>query len=296
MRQASRAGRAGAGKWWGRVLGFDTDPEDQAPAGEELPAHLGGTSPSRSHKSRRSKRRATFASRGCDAVLICVPTPPSRTARTPVRPSRTCRTCWTPRRRSRDLIERQARPSARHQLVVLESTTYPGTTREVLPILRGRRPGGEVGFLPRLQPGREDPGRRTSRPRSSRNSSAGGCAGRFGGARRGRPRDPAGRTRLCARRAGLERRVAGAAKILENTFRAVNIAAGERTQDAARPRHGHRRVGRLSPPRAPSRSASCRSTPARAWAGTASRSTRSTCPGGRANSACRRASSNSRAR
>ena len=81
-----------------------------------------------------------------DALLICVPTPLS--------PSR-----------DPDLIyvEATAREIAAHlrpgQLVVLESTTYPGTTRDVvLPILE--QSGLKLGkdFYLAFSPEREDPG------------------------------------------------------------------------------------------------------------------------------------------
>jgi UDP-N-acetyl-D-mannosaminuronate dehydrogenase len=81
-----------------------------------------------------------------DAVLICVPTPLSES-------------------RDPDLgfVERTARQIAAalrpRQLVILESTTYPGTTREVvLPILAtsGLRVGRD--FFLAYSPEREDPG------------------------------------------------------------------------------------------------------------------------------------------
>ncbi|MGH6948869.1 MAG: nucleotide sugar dehydrogenase, partial [Kiloniellales bacterium] len=85
----------------------------------------------------------------CDVILICVPTPLAAN-------------------REPDLsyVERTAEAIARHlrpgQLVVLESTTYPGTTRGVLrPILE--RSGLEAGrdFFLAFAPEREDPGNRT---------------------------------------------------------------------------------------------------------------------------------------
>jgi len=91
----------------------------------------------------------------CDALLICVPTPLDRM-------------------REPDLsyVEQTTRTIATHlrpgQLVVLESTTYPGTTRDVMqPILeegaglagfnRGRMEA-EEDFLLAFSPEREDPG------------------------------------------------------------------------------------------------------------------------------------------
>ena len=82
----------------------------------------------------------------CDAILICVPTPLGR-------------------HRDPDLsyIVDTAKAIAPHlkygQLIVLESTTYPGTTREVLqPILEegsGLQP--DVDFVTAFSPEREDP-------------------------------------------------------------------------------------------------------------------------------------------
>src|SRR5207237_4327780 len=85
--------------------------------------------------------------REAEAILIAVPTPLSK-------------------QREPDLshIEEAARAVAPHvragQLVVLESTTYPGTTREILqPILEagsGLRAGED--FFLAYSPEREDPG------------------------------------------------------------------------------------------------------------------------------------------
>jgi UDP-N-acetyl-D-glucosamine dehydrogenase len=141
-----------------------------------------------------------------DAVIICVPTPLSKT-RTP------------------DLsyivsaAESVAGALRRDQLVVLQSTTHPGTTEEVvLGILE--RNGGEVGkdFFLGYAPERVDPGN----PRYTvRNT----------------PKLVAGVTEQCLRRTQLlfspvieevipvsSTMVAETAKLHENTFRAVNIA------------------------------------------------------------------------
>ena len=85
----------------------------------------------------------------CDAVSICVPTPLSKT-------------------RDPDIshvlaaAEAMAAVLREGQLVVLESTTYPGTTREVvLPILRrsGLEPGTDFHLC--FSPERVDPGNET---------------------------------------------------------------------------------------------------------------------------------------
>jgi UDP-N-acetyl-D-glucosamine dehydrogenase len=146
------------------------------------------------------------AVRDLDAVTICVPTPLSKT-RTP------------------DLsyivsaAESVAANLRQGQLVVLQSTTYPGTTEEiVLPILE--RAGAKVGedFFLGYAPERVDPGNRTYTIRNT-------------------PKLVAGVTPECLRRTELLYRqvvetvipvsspmVAETAKLHENTFRAVNIA------------------------------------------------------------------------
>ena len=141
-----------------------------------------------------------------DAVTICVPTPLSKT-RTP----------------DISYIVAAAESVATHlregQLVVLQSTTYPGTTEEiVLPILE--RSGARVGedFFLGYAPERVDPG---NKEWSVRNT----------------PKLVAGVTGECLRRTeALYRQivdtvvpvsspaVAETAKLHENTFRAVNIA------------------------------------------------------------------------
>ena len=141
-----------------------------------------------------------------DALTICVPTPLSKT-RTP------------------DIsyivsaAEAVASQMREGQLIVLQSTTYPGTTEEiVLPILQ--QSGGKVGqdFFLGYAPERVDPG---NRDWSVRNT----------------PKLVAGVTDECLRRTDTLYRqivdtvvpvsspaVAETAKLHENTFRAVNIA------------------------------------------------------------------------
>lgn len=85
----------------------------------------------------------------CDVVLIAVPTPLGRHRE----PDLDCV------RSAGEAVARILRPG---QLVVLESTTYPGTTREVLlPILEqsGLREGHD--YFVAYSPEREDPGRDT---------------------------------------------------------------------------------------------------------------------------------------
>ncbi len=140
-----------------------------------------------------------------DVVIVCVPTPlgvgdaPDLSAVTD-----TCR-----------CIARSLRPG---QLVVLESTTYPGTTRDVVrPLLdeSGLRCGHEY-FLA-FAPEREDPGRGGSRAEVPR----------VVGALDDVSRILAVALYECAVRTVVpvsSPEVAEAAKLLENIYRAVNIA------------------------------------------------------------------------
>ncbi len=146
------------------------------------------------------------AVRELDALTICVPTPLSKT-RTPDISFIVS---------AAESVAQNLRPG---QLVMLQSTTYPGTTEEiVLPILE--RSGGKVGedFFLGYAPERVDPGNKRY---SIRNT----------------PKLVAGVTPECLRRTELLYRqvvenvipvsspmVAETAKLHENTFRAVNIA------------------------------------------------------------------------
>jgi UDP-N-acetyl-D-glucosamine dehydrogenase len=194
------------------VLGFDTDPAkvERLRAGQSYIGHIesgviremldGGFEP-----TDRFDRLDEP-----DAILICVPTPLTET-------------------REPDLsyVEKSAQAIGqrlrRGQLVVLESTTYPGTTRDVLvPILeagaadRGLRAG--VDFFVAFSPEREDPG--------NPSFSAPTIPKVVGGL------DSASRELAEALyRAVVVKvvtvsspEVAEASKILENTYRAINIA------------------------------------------------------------------------
>jgi UDP-N-acetyl-D-glucosamine dehydrogenase len=141
-----------------------------------------------------------------DALTICVPTPLSKT-------------------RAPDLgyvvaaSEAVARHLRRDQLVILQSTTAPGTTEDIVrPILEAN--GGVAGtdFFVGYAPERVDPGNRTWNLRNT-------------------PKLVAGVTPECLRRTDLlyqtvvdttvplsNTTVAETAKLHENTFRAVNIA------------------------------------------------------------------------
>jgi UDP-N-acetyl-D-glucosamine dehydrogenase len=131
------------------VVGFDIDAEKVAllNAGRSYIRHISEASIGALVKERRFRAVADFAELAqVDAVLICVPTPLTR-------------------HREPDLsfiigtTESIARHLRRGHLIVLESTTYPGTTCEVMrPILeRGGLKSG-VDFFLGYSPEREDPG------------------------------------------------------------------------------------------------------------------------------------------
>jgi UDP-N-acetyl-D-glucosamine dehydrogenase len=143
-----------------RVTGFDLDPEKitKLNRGESYIQHIPATK-IRQYVTSRHFAGTTDFSRlpEMDAILICVPTPLDE-------------------RREPDLsyVRNTALSIAPHlqrgQLVVLESTTYPGTTEElVLPILKqsglqcpvSSGPGPEevpCDFFLAFSPEREDPG------------------------------------------------------------------------------------------------------------------------------------------
>ena len=131
------------------VIGQDNDPAkiDKLNRGETYIAHL----PGQDFKTLIDKKqfRATTDIKvlaEADAVLICVPTPITE-------------------HREPDLsfVEGSARAMATAlrpgQLIILESTTYPGTTRDVMkPILEQTGLKSGTDFLIAYSPEREDPG------------------------------------------------------------------------------------------------------------------------------------------
>jgi UDP-N-acetyl-D-glucosamine dehydrogenase len=131
------------------VVGLDVDPEKprRIAAGQSYVGAVMSADLERLVAAERLSATTEFAAlRQCDVVIVCVPTPLTR-HRTP----------------DMSYIEATARTIVEHlregQLIVLESTTYPGTTREVvLPILESH--GLEAGrhFLLGYSPEREDPG------------------------------------------------------------------------------------------------------------------------------------------
>jgi UDP-N-acetyl-D-glucosamine dehydrogenase len=195
---------AEAGK---RAVGFDVDQTkvDKLRAGESYIRHIA------------AERIVALASRfqstadfsalvDCDAIVICVPTPLSEG-------------------REPDLgyvsatAETIAKYLRREQLVVLESTTYPGTTDELVrPILE--RGGLRVGedFHLAFSPEREDPGNPDYTTRTIPKL-VGGVTGRCGEVAAALYRSFLREVVVVS-----SARVAEAAKLLENIYRSVNIA------------------------------------------------------------------------
>ncbi|WP_422931317.1 nucleotide sugar dehydrogenase [Singulisphaera sp. PoT] len=191
------------------VLGFDVDESKvvRLQAGESYIGHISSERIQALRDGHRFEASADFSRLSeVDAILICVPTPLG-THREPDLSA----VIVTGR-----AIGAYLRPG---QLVVLESTTYPGTTRDVLrPQLeaRGLRAGGDY-FLA-YSPEREDPGN----PRYSAANIpkvVGGwdpTSGELAQALYGAVVPSVVPVSSCE--------VAEACKILENTYRAVNIA------------------------------------------------------------------------
>jgi UDP-N-acetyl-D-glucosamine dehydrogenase len=132
-----------------RVLGFDVDAKKIAALskGESYIKHVGPERVAAAIRSGGFSATSDFDRlKDCDAILICVPTPLGRH-----------------REPDNSYIHATARDIAsrlrRGQLVVLESTTYPGTTdEEVLPILEQTGLKSPNDFFLGFSPEREDPG------------------------------------------------------------------------------------------------------------------------------------------
>ncbi len=192
-----------------RVLGFDTDERkiEALARGEAYLHHLGPEMPQRMKASGRFEATGDFSRLGePDAVLLCVPTPLGEHQE--------------PDLSYVEVSTRQVAQTLRKgQLVVLESTTYPSTTRDLMgPILEatGLRMGKD--FLLAHSPEREDPGR-LGVTTSTIPKLVGGID------------EASGQVAYELYRAAIQSvhlvstaEVAEAAKVLENTFRAINIA------------------------------------------------------------------------
>ena len=192
------------------VLGVDTDSSkaENITSGKSYIKHIPSCDIEAAIENKRFSATDNFSElTNAESILICVPTPLTIN-RTP----------------DLSYVESTAKAIAPHlregQLVVLESTTYPGTTDEVVrPILEegsGLKAGDD--FYLAYSPEREDPG--------NPNSNFADC-----------PKVVGGSSALCLERAtslykkivqhvvpAENCRVAEATKLTENIFRSVNIA------------------------------------------------------------------------
>lgn len=204
---AARAGRVGFS-----VVGFDISAEraDALNRGESYIDDVPAATIGELRERRRLEATTDFRRlRACDVVIICVPTPLNTT-------------------RDPDIsyIEKAAESIARTlragQLVILESTTYPGTTEEILKTQlesTGLRVGED--FFLAFSPERIDPGQTNSRGYTVENT----------------PKVVGGVTPACTALASAfyshitshvvpvsSPRAAELTKLFENIFRSVNIA------------------------------------------------------------------------
>jgi UDP-N-acetyl-D-glucosamine dehydrogenase len=131
------------------VIGFDIDPKkpEALNRGESYIKHIGPHRVADAFARGRIQATSDFDRLSeCDAILVCVPTPLGK-HRDPD---------LSYIRNTADEIARRLRPG---QLVVLESTTYPGTTREELkPRFDARGLTAGEGYFLAFSPEREDPG------------------------------------------------------------------------------------------------------------------------------------------
>ena len=190
------------------VTGIEVDPDrvDQVNRGSSYVPDVPSQTVARLIREKRLAATGTFASLpDLDAIIICVPTPLRKTREPDI---------------SYILAAAQeiAKSLRRGQLIVLESTTYPGTTDEViLPMLEARGLKAGSDFCLAFSPERIDPGNHAYNTRTI-------------------PKVIGGITPKCREVAMLlyrqvinqvvpvsSTKVAEMVKLLENTFRAVNI-------------------------------------------------------------------------
>ena len=192
-----------------KVIGFDIDQQKVRilNSGRSIIKHVPHTQIKQMVKSGCFSATTDMTSlKKADAILICVPTPLTENRdpdmRFVISSTRT--------------IAKYLRPG---QLIVLESTTYPGTTREVMvPILQSSGLKAGKDFHLAYSPEREDPGNKDFTTKTI-------------------PKVVGGLTKKCCQKAcelyktAIVRAVAvssleaaEAAKILENVYRCVNIA------------------------------------------------------------------------
>jgi UDP-N-acetyl-D-glucosamine dehydrogenase len=209
------------------AVGFDIDPNkvEKLQRGESYILHIPADSIAEQVKGGRLRATPDFSMvREVDALLICVPTPLDEHREPDV----------SYIRNTAESVMPYLRPG---QLIVLESTTYPGTTDELLlPILRrsGLRcpiteyttdgtavtsaAASESDFLVAFSPEREDPGNKDFRTHQIPKI-VGGVNGDSAIAAQALYAQAFDRTMLVS-----TARAAEMTKLLENIYRCVNIA------------------------------------------------------------------------
>ncbi len=190
------------------AIGFEVDQSkaDRINAGESYIGDIDSTTVRKLAESKRLAATTDFNHlRDCEAIIICVPTPLRKTKEPDI--SYIMAAAEEIRQRLR-----------RGQLIILESTTYPGTTNEVLlPMFEETRLKLDEDFLLAFSPERVDPGNPQFQTHNIPRVVGGVTAD-----------STAVAAHLYAQivkevHAVSSARVAEAAKLLENTFRAVNI-------------------------------------------------------------------------
>lgn len=191
------------------VTGFDVDPIKIAALhrGENYLKHLGSDLVSKMRSAGKFDATADMGRLGeCDVIISCVPTPLGRHREPDLSYIEAC---------ARDI----ARTLRKEQLVILESSTYPRTTRDVmLPPLEAKGLKCGVDFYAAYSPEREDPGRKDFNTQSIPKLVGG--IDKISGELAVRLYEKAITEVIPVETA----EVAEAAKLLENIYRAVNIA------------------------------------------------------------------------
>lgn len=192
------------------IIGIDPDPRkvNTINAGKSYVQDVPSEQVAKLLKAGRLTSTTDFSAlRACDAVSICVPTPLRKTGD----PDMSFIISAT---------EELAKYIHKGMIIVLESTTYPGTTREVLLPKLGKEKGLVVGmdFFLAFSPERVDPGRKDWNTLNT-------------------PKVIGGITEECSEVAAVwysqalqtvvsvsSAETAELSKLLENTFRMINIA------------------------------------------------------------------------
>ncbi|HYO75182.1 MAG TPA: nucleotide sugar dehydrogenase [Thermoanaerobaculia bacterium] len=192
-----------------RVVGFDVDDKkvEALKRGESYIRHIGPERVAAAFTNGRADATAEYDRLAeCDAILICVPTPLGHHREPDLKYVRMT-------------AEAIAKRLRKGQLIVLESTTYPGTTREEL-LTRFVDRGMECGtdFFLAFSPEREDPGNEKFHTKNIPKVVGGIDA-------------PSLEVAVALYSAAIDKivpvgsaEVAESSKLLENIFRSVNIA------------------------------------------------------------------------